>query len=114
MFHHAPAVSCVDGIDLFSPKFNVVPPGENIFPLQHTEDRVKSDRDRVYDLLLSRKTPHSGYLDNPSKQPIFSSLPSLDQEPLWSAECLKVRHCKSVATYLIVTGKLHPDEATNL
>jgi len=37
MFHHAPVVSCVDGIDLFSPKFNVVPPRgkrEHFLPLQ--------------------------------------------------------------------------------
>ncbi len=110
----------VDGIDLFSPKFNVVPPGvnENIFfPYSQTEDRVKSDCERVYDLLFTQEDPHIlGYLDNPSKQPIFSLAPITSIKNLSGlAECFgKSQALQERCNLLIVTGKLHPDEATNL
>jgi len=43
---HARAVSRGKWIELFSPKFNVVPPGVNenyYFPYSRTEDRIPSD-----------------------------------------------------------------------
>src|SRR4028118_173654 len=46
----------VNGIDLFSPKFNVVPPGVNesvYFPYTWIEDRVQDDRDRPGELLFT-------------------------------------------------------------
>ena len=110
----------VDGIDLFSPKFNVVPPGvnENIFfPYSQTEDRPKSDKERVHDLLFTREDPHIlGYLDKPSKRPIFSFAPINSSKNLTGlAECFgKSQALQERFNLILVTGKLHPDEATNL
>ncbi len=110
----------VDGIDLFSPKFNVVPPGvnENIFfPYTQTEDRVKSDRERVEDLLFTCSDPDIiGYLDNPGKRPIFSLAPITSVKNLTGlTECFgKSQELQERCNLILVTGNLHPDRARNL
>ncbi|MCX7596905.1 MAG: sucrose synthase, partial [Fischerella sp.] len=64
----------VDGINLFSPKFNLVPPGvdENIFfPYNQIEKRDESLRTKINELLFSREDPQIlGHLDDPNKRPI--------------------------------------------
>jgi sucrose synthase len=67
----------VNGIELFSPKFNVVPPGVNesvYFPYTRIEDRVQDDRDRLSELLFTLEDPEQvfGKLDDPQKRPLFS------------------------------------------
>lgn len=67
----------VNGIELYSPKFNVVPPGVNetvFFPYTRTEDRVMGDRDRLNEMLFTLEDPDYifGKLDDPNKRPIFS------------------------------------------
>ena len=67
----------VNGIELFSPKFNVVPPGVNesvYFPYTRIEDRVQDDRDRLKELLFTLEDPEQvfGKLDDPQKRPLFS------------------------------------------
>ncbi|MBD0392974.1 MAG: sucrose synthase [Microcoleus sp. C1-bin4] len=67
----------VNGIELFSPKFNVVPPGVNesvYFPYTRIEDRVQGDRDRLNELLFTLEDPEQvfGKLDDPQKRPLFS------------------------------------------
>jgi sucrose synthase len=67
----------VNGIELFSPKFNVVPPGVNesvYFPYTRIEDRVQDDRDRLNELLFTLEDPEQvfGKLDDPQKRPLFS------------------------------------------
>jgi sucrose synthase len=67
----------VNGIELFSPKFNVVPPGVNenaFFPYTRTEDRVESDRARIEEMLFTLKDDSQifGTLDDPTKRPLFS------------------------------------------
>jgi sucrose synthase len=110
----------IDGIDLFSPKFNVVPPGvnENIFfPYSQTQDRVKSDRQRVHDLLFTQEDPHIlGHLDNPNKLPIFSLAPITSIKNLSGlAECFgKSEALQARCNLFLVTGNLDPEAATNL
>lgn len=67
----------VNGVELFSPKFNVVPPGVNesyYFPYTRTADRVEADSDRLADILFNLEDPQQifGKLDDPSKRPLFS------------------------------------------
>ncbi|WP_445241571.1 sucrose synthase [Microcoleus vaginatus] len=64
----------VNGIELFSPKFNVVPPGVNesvYFPYTRIEDRVQGDRDRLNELLFTLEDPEQvfGKLDDPAQAP---------------------------------------------
>ncbi|NDJ22627.1 sucrose synthase [Nostoc sp. B(2019)] len=110
----------VDGIDLFSPKFNMVPPGvnENIFfPYSQKEDRDPSLCQQVHDLLFNREDPEIfGHLDNPNKRPIFAVAPITSIKNLTGlAECFgKSQALQERCNLILLTSKLHLSEATNL
>jgi sucrose synthase len=110
----------VDGIELFSPKFNVVPPGvnENVyFPYTREEDRIPDARQRLEELLFTLEDPSQVYgtLDDPSKRPIFS-MARLDRiknltglvESFGKSEALQER-----CNLIIVAGKLRVEESTD-
>ncbi|WGV26096.1 sucrose synthase [Halotia branconii] len=109
----------IDGIDLFSPKFNMVPPGvddKNFFPYTQKEDRDPSLSAQVIDLLFHREDPHIfGKLNNPNKRPIFAILPITFIKNLTGlAECFgRSQALQERCNLIIVTSKLHPDAATN-
>jgi len=109
----------VDGIDLFSPKFNMVPPGVNekiFFPYSQKEDRDPSLSQQVYDLLFNREDPQiRGHLDNSNKRPIFAVAPITSIKNLTGlAECFgKSQVLQERCNLILLTSKLHPDEATN-
>jgi sucrose synthase len=110
----------VDGIELFSPKFNVVPPGvnENVyFPYTREEDRIPDARQRLEELLFTLEDPSQVYgtLDDPSKRPIFS-MARLDRiknltglvECFGKSEALQER-----CNLIIVAGKLRVEDSTD-
>ncbi len=69
----------IDGIDLFSPRFNRVPPGvdEHIFfPYNRSEHQADPDRARVQQLLFEQEDAHIfGHLTQPEKRPILAVAP---------------------------------------
>ncbi len=110
----------VDGIELFSPKFNVVPPGVNetvYFPYTREEDRIPDARQRLEELLFTLEDPSQVYgtLDDPSKRPIFS-MARLDRiknltglvESFGKSEALQER-----CNLIIVAGKLRVEDSTD-
>lgn len=67
----------ISGIELFSPKFNLVPPGVNenyFFPYTKVEERLITERHRLEELLFTLDDPAQvwGKLDHPDKRPLFS------------------------------------------
>jgi len=67
----------VKGIELYSPKFNVVPPGVNekvYFPYDRSEERIAAKKERLEELLFTLEDPSQvfGSLEDPEKPPIFS------------------------------------------
>lgn len=110
----------VSGIDLFSPKFNVVPPGVNessYFPYTRTEDRVPGDRDRLEELLFTAEDPNSVYgkLDDPSKRPLFS-MARLDRIKNLTglAECFGMsKALQERCNLILVAGKLRAEESND-
>ncbi|BAZ50668.1 sucrose synthase [Nostoc sp. NIES-4103] len=108
----------VDGIDLFSPKFNKVPPGvsENIFfPYTQKQKRNPSLSAQVQDLVFKCQSPQiSGHLDQPQKRPILSIATITSIKNLTGlAECFgKSQALQEHFNLIIITTKLHPDEAT--
>jgi sucrose synthase len=110
----------VNGIELFSPKFNVVPPGVNenvFFPYTRTDDRLLESRDRLEDLLFTLNDPVQVYgtLDDPSKRPIFS-MARLDRIKNLTglAECFgKSKELQERCNLILVAGKLRTEESTD-
>ncbi|AGY59080.1 sucrose synthase [Gloeobacter kilaueensis] len=110
----------VSGIDLFNPKFNVVPPGvnENIyFPYTRTEERTPGDRERLEQLLFSLEDSEQvfGHLADPTKRPLFS-MARLDRIKNLTglAECFaKSPELQERANLILVAGKLRAEDSTD-
>lgn len=108
----------VSGIELFSPKFNVVPPGVNesyYFPYSRTQDRIESDRVPVEEMLFTREDPAHifGKLNDPNKRPIFS-MARLDRIKNLTglAECFgKSEALQEHCNLILVAGKLRVEES---
>lgn len=108
----------VNGIELFSPKFNVVPPGVNesyYFPYTQTQDRVENDRDRIAEILFTLEDSSQvfGKFDDPSKRPIFS-MARLDRIKNLTglAECFgKSKELQEHCNLILVAGKLRVEES---
>ncbi len=110
----------VNGIELFSPKFNVVPPGVNenaYFPYSRLEDRNISDRDRLEALLFTLEDPDQvfGKLDDPGKQPLFS-MARLDRIKNLTGlvECFgRSPQLQEHCNLILVAGKLRASDSTD-
>ncbi|WP_017651175.1 sucrose synthase [Fortiea contorta] len=108
----------VKGIELFSPKFNVVPPGVSekyYFPYTQNQDRVESDRQRITEMLFTLDDPSQifGKLDDPDKRPIFS-MARLDRIKNLTglAECFgKSPELQAHCNLILVAGKLRVEES---
>ncbi len=110
----------VDGIELFSPKFNVVPPGvnENIyFPYTRSQERVPANRERIEDLLFSLDDSNQvfGKLADPSKRPLFS-MARLDRIKNLSGlvECFgRSPELQECCNLILVAGKLRVEDSND-
>ncbi|MDJ0706665.1 MAG: sucrose synthase [Leptolyngbyaceae cyanobacterium MO_188.B28] len=108
----------VDGIDLFSPKFNVVPPGVNqhiYFPYSQMDDRAPGERDRLNDLLFVRQASNiRGDLDNPEKRPILAVGPiNFVRNLTGLVECFgQSQALQARCNLVMITGNLNPEEAS--
>jgi sucrose synthase len=110
----------VSGIELFSPKFNVVPPGVNeavYFPYSRTDDRLVSDRDRLEALLFTLDDPAQAYgkLDDPTKRPLFS-MARLDRIKNLTglAECFgQSQSLQERCNLILIAGKLRTEDSTD-
>lgn len=110
----------VNGIELFSPKFNVVPPGVNevvYFPYTRTEDRLPDERARIEHMLFSLDDPEQVYgrLDDPSKRPLFS-MARLDRIKNLTglAECFgRSPALQERCNLILIAGKLRVEETTD-
>jgi sucrose synthase len=110
----------VNGIELFSPKFNVVPPGVNeavYFPYTRTSDRLPDDRERLEDLLFTLEDPEQVYgkLDDPSKRPLFS-MARLDRIKNLTglAECFgRSKDLQERCNLILVAGKLRIEDTSD-
>ncbi|MBH8573164.1 sucrose synthase [Nostocaceae cyanobacterium CENA369] len=108
----------VDGINLFSPKFNMVPPGvsENIFfPYSQTQDRDPHLTKQVSDLLFNREASQIlGDLDDIDKRPILAVAPinSIKNYTGLAELFAKSQALQEHCNLILLTSKLYPHEAT--
>ncbi len=109
----------VDGIDLFSSKFNTVPPGVNehiFFRYNQKENRDPNLQSRVKDLLFTREDSQIlGHLENTNKRPIFAVGSATPIDNLAGlAECFgRSQDLQERCNLIILSDKLHPEQATN-
>jgi sucrose synthase len=110
----------ISGIELFSPKFNVVPPGVNesyFFPNTNQQERLTGERDRLENLLFSLNDPEQvvGVLDDPHKPPLFS-MARLDRIKNLTglAECFgQSSALREKYNLILVAGKLRTADTTD-
>jgi len=110
----------VNGIELFSPKFNVVPPGVNeavYFPYTREEERIPARAERLAELLFTLDDPEQAYgkLENPNKRPIFS-MARLDRIKNLTGlvECFgRSPELQERCNLILVAGKLSITETTD-
>ncbi len=110
----------INGIELFSPKFNVVPPGVNeavYFPYTRSEDRVEANRERIDEMLFTLDDPVQifGTLDDPKKRPLFS-MARLDRIKNLTglAECYgQSPELQESCNLILVAGKLRTEDSTD-
>ncbi|MEA5618821.1 sucrose synthase [Cronbergia sp. UHCC 0137] len=110
----------IDGIDLCSSKFNMIPPGvsENIFfPYSQTEKRNAKQTQNIRNLLFTHQNEYIiGHLEHPHKRPIFALTPITSIKNITGlAECFgQSQALQDRCNLILLTSKLHPDTATNL
>lgn len=110
----------VNGIELFSPKFNVVPPGvnENIyFPYTKKEDRIPNQVEQIEELLFHKEDESQvfGKLADPNKRPLFS-MARLDRIKNLTGlvECFgQSPELQECCNLILIAGKLHTSETTD-
>ncbi|MCF4970668.1 sucrose synthase [Nostoc sp. CMAA1605] len=109
----------VDGIDLFNPKFNLIPPGVNeqiFFHYSQKDQRDSNLTKKISDLIFSTESHQIlGKLDAAQKRPILAVAPITSIKNLTGlVECFAQspelqEHCNLI----IITSKLHISEAAN-
>ena len=108
----------VDGINLFSPRFNVVPPGINelrYFPYLQHERRNSQLGERVRDLLFDYKDPAIlGTLNSPENCPILAvgAISQTNNQTglvQWFGQAHAVQERCNL---ILVTNKLYPTDAS--
>lgn len=109
----------IDGIDLFSPKFNMVPPGVNekiFFPYGEKDRRYPELTTKVHDLLFTQEHPHIlGHLDHPDKRPILTVAPITSVKNLTGlAECFgKSPALQEHCNLIFITSRLYANQTNN-
>jgi len=109
----------IDGIDLFSPKFNMIPPGvnENIFfPYSQTEKRDQGVTQRIQNLLFHQEDVQIwGNLDEPNKIPIFTvNVINSIKNLTGLVACFGTSpELQKRCNLILLTSKLRPDEANS-
>ena len=109
----------IDGINLFSPKFNRVPPGVNeqlFFPYSQTGDRVPSVRARVHDLLFTHEDSKiAGHFNDLSKTPILALAPLVSAKNFTGlAECFgKSQLLRSRCNLILITHTLDASQTSS-
>jgi sucrose synthase len=116
----------IDGVNLFSPKFNRVAPGideQVFFPYSHSKNQDAMELARMQALVFTQEDEHiSGHLDDPDKRPLLAVAPIDSIKNLTGlVECFGrspalQAHCNLilVTNALKVTDEMNADEASEI
>jgi sucrose synthase len=105
----------VDGINLFHPKFNRVPPGVNeTFFFPYTQTKIRQNCTRIQDLVFHRQADNiRGNLQDPEKRSILAVSPINSIKNLTGlVECFaKSRELQTKCNLILITNKMKVSEA---
>jgi sucrose synthase len=109
------------GIDLFSPKFNIVPPGVNpniFFPYYHTKERFKAVAKELESLFFGNTNDKDtlGYLDNKNLIPIFTmgrldKIKNITALVKWFGEN---KEMQKISNLIIIAGKINAENSSDI
>jgi sucrose synthase len=116
----------IDGVNLFSPKFNRVAPGIDervFFPYSQSKNQDTTELARIQSLVFTQENEHiSGHLDQPNKRPLLAVAPidaiknltglveCFGRSPALQAHCNLIL----VTNAIQVTGEMNADEASEI
>jgi sucrose synthase len=109
----------INGINLFSPKFNRVPPGVNeqiFFPYSQSDRRNSDTQARIEELIFGGDNPRIlGHLDDRNKCPILAVAPvNLSKNLVGLAECFGQNEAlQSRCNLIFLTNVVSVSEAIN-
>ncbi|GAB4280210.1 MAG: sucrose synthase [Oscillatoriaceae cyanobacterium] len=108
----------VNGIELFSPKFNVMPPGVNdkIFFPYDRDAATDEEKAHIAEILFTKEDPLIiGHLDNPNLRPIFAIAPLIPVKNLTGlVECFgRSPQLQEKCNLILVAGKVCPKDSTS-
>ena len=108
------------GINLFHPKFNIVPPGVNFdfyFPYSNEKDRLQESKDELGHLLFGNADDPDvvGKLDNPELTPVFSlarldKIKNLTSLARWFGES---KELQKISNLVIVAGNVNVETSND-
>ncbi len=116
----------IDGVNLFSPRFNRVAPGVDeqvFFPYNHSKNQDATELARIQALVFTKEDQQiSGHLDDPNKRPLLAVAPIDSIKNLTGlVECFGrspalQAHCNLilVTNALKVTNEMNADEASEI
>jgi sucrose synthase len=108
-----------NGIDLFSPRFNRVPPGVNeqiFFPNSDVKNQDSAEQGRIQKLVFEQQDACIlGYLDHPEKRPILTVAPIDPIKNLTGlVECFGLSpELRAQCNLIILTNALDVDDTMN-
>ena len=108
------------GINLFHPKFNIVPPGVNFnfyFPYTNSDDRLEETKEELSRLLFENtdEPDVTGRLENPELTPVFSmarldKIKNLTSLARWFGES---KELQKIANLIIVAGNVRVENSND-
>ncbi len=108
------------GINLFHPKFNILPPGVNkevYFPFTENAKRLKENTDDLERMIYGEEYDEEifGFLERPEKMPIFSlarldKIKNITSLAEWYG---KSKELQEEANLIIVAGKVNPANSSD-
>jgi sucrose synthase len=116
----------IDGVNLFSPKFNRVAPGideQVFFPYSQSKNQDATELARIQSLVFTQENEHiSGHLNQPHKRPLLAVAPIDAIKNLTGlVECFSrspalQEHCNLilVTNAIQVTDEMNADEASEI
>lgn len=108
------------GINLFHPKFNILPPGVNkkvYFPFTESKNRLKENIEDLEKMVFGGDYDEEifGFLERPEKMPIFSlarldKIKNITSLTEWYG---KSEELQEEANLIIVAGKVNPENSSD-